>query len=301
MTDTNSLHTSVLTQEVIEGLNIKPGKTYIDATFGLGGHARAILESEPTCKVIAIDLDKKSLDMVAPKFQEEFGERFRPLWGNFSSLYLMMKKHKIEPVAGILADLGTSQYQIFHRDGFSFTKETPLDMRMSNAHGQETAADIVNTFSEKDLSKLIFDYGQENSARAIAKKIVLEREHKAIVTTLQLSKIIESVIPRKPWEKKKHPSTKTFQALRIVVNKEIDSINKFLPAAFNALGTGGRLACISFHSLEDRPIKRFFVEKSQLGFAQILTKKPITPSEGELESNPSSRSAKLRIIERKIV
>ena len=285
-------HISVLTKEVIEGLDIKPNGVYVDATFGGGGHSRAILEAEPTCKVIAIDWDQVAIKTNAPRLEKEFGDRFKVVWGNFARLHFILKKEKIKHVDGILADFGTSQHQIQHKEGFSFAQDSPLDMRMSPAHQQVTAAHVINNFSDNDIARILFEYGEEPKSRIIAKKIVETRRLHPIKTTRQLAELVdEAVRYKKP--SKTHPATRTFQALRIYVNRELENIETFLKAAIAALAPDGRLACISFHSLEDRIVKTIFREKQDV--LEIITRKPITASDDEIAQNPSSRSAKLRI------
>lgn len=283
-------HKSVLVREVIEYLNPQPGGTYIDATFGGGGHTRAILASQPTCKVIGIDWDKQAILHNEEKMKEEFGDRFSMVWGNFAHLYKILKHKHISNVQGILADFGTSQFQIHEQAGFSFQKDTPLDMRMSPSHHRITASDVVNTMTEKELANIFFTYGEEVHARKIARLIVQERVKKHITTTQQLVSLIEHVIPH--YSRHTHPATKIFQALRIHVNEELKNITSFFAAAPGALAPQGRLVCISFHSLEDRMVKIFFREQSTV--FTTLTAKPVTAREDELAVNPSSRSAKLR-------
>lgn len=283
-------HKSVLVREVLTYLNPIPGGVYIDVTFGGGGHTRAILTAEPTCKVIGLDWDTSAIEHNAAAVKEEFGDRFTMLWGNFAHLYKILKHEKIRNVQGILADFGTSQFQIHEQAGFSFQKDTPLDMRMSSAHHQITARDVINNSSEKELTHIFSTYGEEIHARKIARLIVQERQHKLIATTRQLVDIIEHVIPH--FSRTTHPATKVFQALRIHVNDELNNITAFLAATPRALVKGGRLVCISFHSLEDRLVKNFFNEHALE--LTTLTTKPITAQEDELEVNPSARSAKLR-------
>ena len=287
-------HKSVLVKEVLEYLNPQPGKTYVDATFGGGGHTRAILEHEPACKVIALDWDMTAIEKNAPALAQDFGDRFKVLWGNFTNIKMLLKKEGISLVDGILADFGTSQYQIFEKEGFSFSTDTPLDMRMSAAHFRITAADVVNKYSEKDLASIIFEYGEEPKSRKIAKAIVEYRDHTKITTTQQLVTLIETVVPHRFSHI--HPATKTFQALRIEVNQELKNIQYFLKTAMETLNTNGTLVCISFHSLEDRIVKTFFKEISHQ--VNVLTNKPIQASEEEIVLNASSRSAKLRAIKK---
>ncbi len=216
------------------------------------------------------------------------------VWGNFAHLYRILKKEKIDTVDGILADFGTSQMQIMERPGFSFAKDTPLDMRMSPAYQKITAAEVINKASEEKLRELFWELGEERHAKRIVAAIVQARKKKKIKTTRELAKIIESVVPRIHGRKKIHPATKVFQALRIYINKELENIVSFLSIAINLINPGGRLVCISFHSLEDRIVKQFFKEKEQEGCISILTKKVVEPTDEEIAQNPSSRSSKLR-------
>ncbi len=292
-------HKTVLINEVLEYLVYKPGNIYLDVTLGGGGHTRAILQADPTCKVIGIDWDFNELERQTEQLKAEFGDRFTGIWGNFAGLYRLIKKHKIPKVDGILADFGTSQMQIHHKAGFSFLQDTPLDMRMSSAHNLLTAADIINQYSEKDLTTLFFTYGEEPHARAIARAIAAARVTKKITSTKELAEIVERVVLRTMTKDKRlhhHPATRVFQALRIEVNKELENIKLFLPIALSQLNVRGRLVCISFHSLEDRIVKNFFQDhRPEL---KILTTKPITADDAELSTNPSSRSAKLRAAEK---
>ena len=287
-------HKSVLVNEVLQYLNPQPGKTYLDVTFGGGGHSRAILEHEPTCNVIGLDWDMTAIEKNAPPLTTEFEERFKILWGNFTNIKILLKKEGISHVDGILADFGTSQYQIFEKEGFSFATNTPLDMRMSTAHFRITAADVVNKYSEKDLASILFEYGEESRSRKIAAAIVEYREHTKFLTTQQLVSLIETIIPHRFSHI--HPATKTFQALRIEVNQELKNIQHFLKSALEILNPNGTLVCISFHSLEDRIVKTFFKEIS--GQVNVLTNKPVQASDEEIKLNASSRSAKLRAIKK---
>ena len=286
-------HKTVMVNEVVELLSIKPGGMYVDATFGSGGHSRAILQSNPTCKVIGLDWDKTSLDTYGPLLVKEFGERFTPLYGNFAHLERLLEKQKIKLVDGILADFGTSQMQIAERPGFSIYKDSALDMRMSQGHQKIWASDILNRASAEELAHIFFIYGQERYSRRIARAIVEDRKKEPFRTTKQLAGLIERIVPR---NKKSgiHPATRVFQALRIQVNDELSNIESFLKQAVKVLSPAGRIVCISFHSLEDRLVKQFFKEQKEQGHLEILTKKPIGPSQEEIHANPSSRSAKVR-------
>ncbi|KKQ32459.1 MAG: Ribosomal RNA small subunit methyltransferase H [candidate division TM6 bacterium GW2011_GWF2_37_49] len=287
-------HKSVLVNEVIEYLDPKPGHVYVDVTFGCGGHTKAILEKEPNCKVIGIDWDLESIKENQESFKNEYGDRLNILWGNFANIYKLLKKEKIKSVDGFLADFGTSQLQIRERAGLSFRTNTPLDMRMSKAHYITTAADILNNYTEKELLKILHEYGEESNAKKIVKAIINFRAKTRFKTTGQLVDVIESAIPF--FHSKIHPATKTFQAIRIAVNDELGNINSFLSSALPLLNQCGRLVCISFHSLEDRLVKTFLIERNTE--LNILTRKPIIASAEEVGINPSSRSAKLRAAEK---
>jgi 16S rRNA (cytosine1402-N4)-methyltransferase len=290
-------HKSVLVEEVIQNLNLKPHGIYLDVTFGAGGHSRILLKTNQTIQVIGFDMDQVSLEEYGSALSSEFPERFQYIWANFANLYKVLKKMKIDAVDGILADLGTSQMQLHERDGFSFMHDTPLDMRMSPAHYPITAAMMVNTFDKKNLADILFHYGQEAQALKIVNAIIKARSIQKINTTLALAKIIEKAIGfKKPYTT--HPATRTFQALRIAVNHELDNLERFLQSGFAALKPSGRLVCISFHSLEDRIVKDFFLAKERSGNATIITKRIIGASVDELHNNPSARSAKLRTLER---
>lgn len=290
-------HRTVLIDEVLEYLNPQPGKVYIDATFGGGGHTKAILMKEPHCRVIALDWDQQAIEKNMPALMEEFGDRLEYIWGNFAQLPHLLQKFDIKPVDGVLVDFGTSQYQITAREGFSFAVDTPLDMRMSPAHYRTTAADIVNTAPEKELVYIFQEFGEERRARTIARAICEYRQTRKIKTTGQLVDIILDCVPSQ--EKKKrgiHPATRVFQALRIVVNKELENIKAFLLHLPQILNSGGRVVCISFHSLEDRLVKTYFKEHDDQ--FKLLTKKVVTPTEEEIRYNPSSRSSRLRAAEK---
>lgn len=289
-------HKPVLVDEVITYLAPKPQGVYIDVTFGGGGHTRAILTAQPTAKVIAVDWDETALSMNAAPLEEEFGKRFMKIWGNFAQLPELLKKNKIGPVDGILADFGTSQFQLKEQEGFSFASDTWLDMRMAPSFFKTTAYDIVNKSSEKELETIFREYGEEIFARRIARAIVEERRKKPIKTTAQLANIVVAVVPHKTGHNKNrhriHPATRVFQALRIVVNEELENIQALLQNSLKVLKPGGRIVCISFHSLEDRIVKHFF--KTHQNDFEILTPKIVVPTEEECYRNPSARSSKLR-------
>ena len=290
----NIYHKPVLIDEVIEHLALKPHGTYVDATFGGGGHSSALLRAEPTIKVIAFDWDRTAVETNAPLLEMAFPDRLTVLWGNFIQITQLLKKQKITTIDGILADFGTSQYQIHNQPGFSFSRDTALDMRMSPGHTKTTAYHVINYATEAELSEIFFTFGEEQSARKIARYIVAARSEKPIETTKELAEVILKVVP--PYSRSVHPATKVFQALRIFVNDELNNIKSLLTQSLNLLKPEGRIVCISFHSLEDRIVKQFF--KSHPSELDTITKKVVTASPEELTSNPSSRSAKLRAASR---
>jgi len=289
-------HISVLLEETINAVLQKPGSTYIDVTFGGGGHTQALLEKDPQAKVIGLDWDKNVIERAQEKYIPLYGDRLQLVWGSFTHLYKILKKHRITQVDGILADFGTSQFQIHQTEGLSFWQNTPLDMRLSQAHHRVTAATIVNYATPQELRTIFWKYGEEPHTKEIVNGLVEMRKKKKITTTGQLVALIEKVVPRR--SQKIHPATRIFQALRIVVNKELDNIAAFLPAALQALQPGGRLACISFHSLEDRLVKDFFKDAERTLKGTIIKPFPIKPSAQEIEHNSSARSSRLRIFEK---
>jgi len=290
------VHKPVLVNEVLTYLNPQPHKVYLDVTFGGGGHTRAILEAEPTCKVIAMDWDVTAIDKFGIPLQEEFGDRLTFIWSNFGDVYRKLKKLKIAAVDGVLADFGTSQVQIFEKEGFSFSHDTPLDMRMSTSHYKVTAGLLINRAPEEKLREIFAQLGEERQAKRIAYFIVEERKKNRIKTTLQLAQLIERVVPRSKHVKT-HPATRVFQALRMYVNHELDNLHSFLGTVERVIRPGGRLVCISFHSLEDRMVKDAFRQGEIDGVWVQLTKKVVVASDEEIAKNSSSRSAKLRAVE----
>jgi 16S rRNA (cytosine1402-N4)-methyltransferase len=286
MPDFDFHHVPVLPQEVLEGLAIQPGGLYLDATVGGGGHSRLILQADDSVKLVAVDQDESAIAAARANLSE-FGDRITFWQGNFSTF-----DHQGKQFDGILADLGVSsaQFDIPER-GFSFRHEAPLDMRMDQSQDL-TAADIVNHWDETDLANLIYNYGEERLSRRIARKIL---EQRPFQTTTELAEAISYCVPRKYRYGRIHPATRTFQALRIAVNQELDVLETLLQKAPGWLAPGGRLVIISFHSLEDRMVKHSLKENPVL---KVITKKPITAAEEELEHNPRSRSAKLRVAEK---
>lgn len=293
------MHIPVLSHEVIELLNLKPNANAIDCTLGGGGHSRMILEkTKPDGKILGIDTDPAKLDDLQNEFDKDFPDRTKFVHGNFRDLEKTARDFGFSKVKAILIDLGFSSFQIADPNrGFSFQdEEAPLDMRLDQSKG-ETASDLLNNAREEEISKKIWEYGQERFARAIAKQIIKRRKNNPYIKTKDL---ILTVLPfyKKFEYSRRHPATRVFQAMRIWVNDELGSLESVIPQALGLLEPEGRLAIISFHSLEDRIVKWQFRGFAKQGTVKIITKKPIVPSEEEISSNPRARSAKLRVIEK---
>ncbi|WP_456455432.1 16S rRNA (cytosine(1402)-N(4))-methyltransferase RsmH [Thermovibrio sp.] len=287
-------HPPVLLKESLEYLKAEEGGVFVDATLGGGGHTEAILKANPKNRVIGIDRDEEAVER-AIKRLKPYGDRVSIYHGNFSQIDQVLKEEGIEKVKGILFDLGVSHFHLRGERGFTVWKEQPLDMRMDRRQ-KLTAKEVVNELSERELAQIIFKYGQERFARKIAREIVKRRKLKPIETTKELAEIVERVIPKKVWAgKKRHPAVKTFQAIRIYVNKEFEEIEEAIPKSATFIEEGGRIVVITFHSLEDRLVKNLL--KGLEGF-KVLTKKPVEPKEEEVRENPAARSAKLRAAER---
>jgi len=290
----HTYHVPVLTNEMIYYLDPQPDALYVDATLGGGGHTRAILDAQPNARVLGIDWDLEALDHNAPQLEATYPGRFECVHGNFGHLERLLQRCGYTHVDGIIADFGTSHHQIEQEEGFSFARDTKLDTRMSPGHYKTTAADIINRASFQELVTIFQEYGQERFARRIARAIIQRRDQRRITTTGELVDVIKSVVPHKP-KAALHPATRVFQALRIVVNKEMENLHSFLVQAPRVIRSGGRCVCISFHSLEDRQVKDAFKNKDVW---HPLTKKIVTPSVEEIADNPSARSAKLRAAQR---
>ena len=295
-------HTPVLLKEVISLLDPKPNENFIDATFGLGGHSLTILDKNgPKGKVLGIEADLNVIKNLKLKIRNYAG-RLILVNDNFANLKKIVEKQKFKPVSGILMDLGISSWHLDKSGrGFTFLKNEPLNMKiqspkpeLQNSENDLTAERIVNDWQEADLEKIFREYGQERFSKNIAKNICKFRKAKPIKTTFQLSEIIRKSVPTGYEKGRINPATRVFLALRIVVNRELENLTKTLPQAMAILAKNGKLAVISFNSLEDRLVKNFFKETAAQGIIKILTKKPITPSLQELKINPRSRSAKLR-------
>lgn len=306
-------HRPVLVREVVELLRPCLDGTIVDCTVGTGGHAEALLRASGHVRVIGIDWDEEALALARERLRP-YGDRFVPVHDDFKHLAEILARQGLSTVEGILVDLGVSSLQLERAErGFSFQFEGPLDMRMDRRR-TVTAADLVNTLSERDLADLIFRYGEEPAARRIARAIVRARAQRPIRTTMELAEIVVRAVGGRRTTRI-HPATRTFQALRIAVNEELSGLEDFLDAAIERLAPGGRLVLISFHSLEDRVIKhrlrfhtgrcdctRWTVRREaepcpQCGAARrivLLTRRAIRPSEAEVRENPRARSAKLR-------
>jgi 16S rRNA (cytosine1402-N4)-methyltransferase len=284
-------HQPVLLTATIDGLAVRAGGHYIDGTIGGGGHSEALLAAGAGA-VLGIDRDPAALQAVRQRLSAE-APRLTLAHGNFKDIGSLARQHGFVDVAGILLDIGVSSHQLDTADrGFSFAVEAPLDMRMDPTTG-ETAADLVNHLGEADLADLIFRYGEERASRRIARWIVDRRRTRPLRTTTELADLVQQALGGRRG--RIHPATRTFQALRIAVNDELEALETALPQAVDLLAPSGRLAVITFHSLEDRIVKQFMRNHPALA---VITRKPVVASEPELTSNPRSRSAKLRVAER---
>ena len=292
------MHIPVLLNEVINGLNLHEGDVILDGTLGGGGHSYEIAKRFPEVKIIGLDLDKDALLRSGERLKEAKAD-FVLYESNFRDLDLALQALNVEAVDKILLDIGLSSNQFESSGrGFSFKKNEPLLMtfKAEPQDGELTAAKIVNSWTEENLAKVIYEYGEERYSRQIARAVVEARRTKSVITTLDLVAIIENAVPNSYRQGRINPATKTFQALRIAVNDELNNLKSALPQALELLEPGGRLCVISFHSLEDRLVKQFMKNSSSL---TSLTKKPIVASEAEIKLNPRSRSAKLRVAEKK--
>jgi len=305
-------HLPVLLNETIEGLNIKPDGIYVDGTLGRGGHSREIAKKLSTGRLISIDCDldaiKKSKSTLA-----EFESKITFVHANFSELEQILREENISAVDGMVFDLGVSSPQLDESErGFSYMQNASLDMRM-NREQEFTAYEVLNNSSDKELEDIFANYGEERYSRLIARKIIKSRETAPIETTFELNDIILSAIPAKARREPQHPSKRCFQALRIFVNNELGALEKLLEVAPASLKSKGRICIISFHSLEDRPVKRNFAKNAEgctcskelpvcvcnnKPVLKLITRKPITAGGQELAENPRARSAKLRIAEK---
>ncbi len=308
----NELHYSVMLQECIEALDIKPQGVYVDGTLGMGGHSLEIAKRLHGGRLIAIDRDQTALERAGRRLSD-YKDCVSFVHGNFRDLGAILDAQGLEKVDGMLFDLGVSSPQLDESErGFSYMADAPLDMRMDMSESL-TAAEVVNTWPKDKLKRILYDFGEERFAPRIAEAIERAREQREIKTTLELVDIIKSAMPAVALREKQHPAKRSFQAIRIAVNDELEAVSDVLSVAADRLKPGGRLAVISFHSLEDRIVKNAITSRENgctcprdfpvctCGFTQTLrsiTRKPLMASAEELDENPRSRSAKLRIAER---
>ena len=294
------MHVPVLFEEVIEYLNPQPNENFIDCTFGYGGHSLEIFKRiKPDGKILGIEWDAKTIEAVeAGNKKLEFGQNLILVNDTYSNLKNIVEKNNFYPVNGILFDLGISSWDIEKSGrGFSFLRNELLDMRF-NENNLLTAREIINKWSEEKLADIFYQYGEERRARAIARHIISARKEKSIETTIDLAEIVKKAMPVRQRFGRIHPATRVFQALRIAVNDELGNLEAGLKDSLEILALSGRIAVISFHSLEDRIVKNFFRDKFKEGKLKILTKKPVIAGEEEVARNPRSRSAKLRVAEK---
>ena len=305
-------HKSVLLDECIEALKIRPDGIYVDGTLGRAGHSREIVQKLTTGRLICIDRDMAAIDAAKERLAP-WMERVTLVHGNFADLGEVLQEMNVSGVDGMLFDLGVSSPQLDDASrGFSYMQDAPLDMRMDKSAAL-TAYEVVNSWSYEELRRILFEYGEERYAPAIAKAIVRARETRPVETTLELVDLIKSAMPPAALREKQHPAKRSFQAIRIAVNGELDALPPMLKSATEALNPGGRLAVITFHSLEDRIVKRAMQDMARgctcppefpvcicgkKPKLKLLTRKPIVSGEAELEENPRARSAKLRVAEK---
>lgn len=306
-------HVSVLLNETIDGLNINPDGIYVDGTLGGGGHAYEVCKRlSDKGRLIGIDQDGEALE-AAREHLKEFEDKITLVRSNYCEIDTILKDLDIDKVDGIVLDLGVSSYQLDNLErGFSYKSDAPLDMRMDQRQ-VKTAADVVNTYSENELFRIIRDYGEDKFAKNIAKHIVMERQKKPFETTAQLSEVIKHSIPMKFQNKGGHPAKKTFQAIRIEVNKELTVLRDSIDKMIELLNENGRICIITFHSLEDRIVKTKFRENEnpctcppdfpvcvcgKVSRGKVITRKPIVPGDKEITENKRAKSSKLRIFER---
>ena len=306
-------HVSVLLQETVDGLNVKPDGIYVDGTLGGGGHSYEVCTRlGAKGSIIGIDQDEAAIEAASIRLKD-FGEKVTIVRSNYCDMKSRLHELGIDKVDGIMLDLGVSSYQLDTADrGFSYREDAPLDMRMDQ-RSEMTARDIVNDYSEMDLYRVIRDYGEDKFAKNIARHIARERAKRPIETTGELTEVIRHAIPMKFQKKTGHPAKRTFQAIRIELNRELDVLRDSLDDMIDMLNPGGRLCIITFHSLEDRIVKSAFKKNEnpctcpsdfpvcvcgKVSKGRVITRKPILPSEEEMEVNSRSKSAKLRIFER---
>lgn len=295
----DKIHIPVMLNEVVEHLQPKPSHVFVDGTLGLGGHSEVLLDLIGTQgRLIGIDRDARVLEIARENLAGHQGQ-CELVHDNYRNIDKVLANLNIRQVDGILLDLGLSSFQLDDpKRGFGFRKEGPLDMRMDQT-SPLTAFDLINSLSEKEISSLLKDFGQERWHNRIARYIVAKRTEKPIETTVELSHVVLRAMPRHSKREKIHPATRTFQAFRIAVNRELEGLEEALDKCINSLKVGGRVGVIAFHSLEDRIVKQTFRASAKAGTLNLIFKKPLRPSEGEIRVNPRARSARLRVAERK--
>ena len=306
------LHRPVLLQECLQLLAPARGGTVVDCTVGMGGHARALLEAVgPSGRVVGLDRDAESLAMATENLRE-FGDCFLPIQADFRDLTRVLAERGVGPVQALLADFGFSSFQLDSPErGFSFSQEGPLDMRLDRSQGP-TAADLLARMDEEELATILREYGEERAARRIARAVTAEQRKSPIDTTLRLARVVEAAVPG-GWRSRIHPATRTFQALRIAVNRELEGLGEFVELACRTLAPHGRAAFIAFHSLEDRTVKQTIARLTphcvcppelprcvcgRKGIVERVTRKAVRPSAAEVLENPRCRSARLRVVRR---
>jgi len=310
--DPAALHVPVLLDEVIQAFSPLDGKTLVDGTVGLGGHSDALLQSSETLRIVGIDRDREALEWAAKRLARH-GDRIRLIHGNFRDLGSHLDELEIGPVDGVLLDIGVSSLQLDTAErGFSFRRDGPLDMRMDR-QAAHTAAAWIHEATESEIADVLFRYGEERYARRIARAIASRRDEHPIETTSELAEIVRGAVPARYDHGRLHPATRSFQAIRVFVNDELEALNLGLESGFDRLKIGGTMVVISFHSLEDRAVKRFFREKAKDCVcppelpacvcdkqveAEILTPRPLRAAAAETGTNPRARSARLRAARR---
>jgi len=290
-------HASVLVQEVLEHLSLKKGDVVVDATAGQGGHSEAMFLAQPGITLLALDADPAAVALARKKLQK-FGAKAQVVESNFSELAKVLAKHKLLTVDKVLFDLGWNSGQLVGK-GLSFLRDEPLTMSYGKHPASGfVASEILNTWDEKTLADVLFGYGEERYARRIAKAIVARRETEPFQTTADFVQVIKDAVPAGYRHGRLHFATRSFQALRIAVNDELGVVERGVSAAFDHLSVGGRVAVITFHSIEDRAVKRLFASWVKAKTARLVVKKPLAPTQAEITTNPRARSAKLRVIEK---
>lgn len=295
------IHKPVMLMEVLEYLNPKPGQTIVDATLGMGGHSNRILqEISSSGRLIGIDRDQESIRLAQERLAASGQSNAQFVYGNFSDIDALLKDLNVDSVDGILFDLGVSSFQLQNAErGFSFQSEGPLDMRLDR-NSYICAYDLINNLNEEEISSLLWSFGQERWHNRIAHNLVMERQRHPISSTLELSRIVVNAIPPRyrQYHYRVHPATRTFQAVRIAVNRELEALESAVTKSIGLLKKGARICIISFHSLEDRVVKHTFRKYQTEGAIKIITTKPLTPGSAEIQDNPRSRSAKFRVAEK---